>query len=409
MKFEIKLFLKKHLYKFIPAICIGLWAMYLLIRQDFGLNPVDFNVFYNSGKIIFKDPSNLYDIAGFYYMPSFCIFMAITFSLLPHQVAIYSFFIFNYILGVLMMLEFDKILKIMNVQERIKRFIYLLVITNGWVVYGMFFYNQTKYLLAFLFILVIRRELHYRKEEKAKDLKFYAINYSLLAFAIGLAPYFIFFLLIYLFNDIKPKETLMKENIKKYLLVVGIFAIQNFLFIIYPNLIFSFLKGSNYLKVIWYFRAYSFPRIYLVYFSMIGIIILLLATLILMFNTKLKIEEKFGFISIFIMLFCIYVDETLLIILIPLILLLFVPFLQKENQIYDFIKSNKYFLIGIISIISINFTIWELNTHFKYFPFLKNSFLAFFIYFRWIFSISIMIICLLLLYIKNSKNLENNH
>ena len=57
-------------------------------------------------------------------------------------------------------------------------------------------------IMGFLFFYVLRKELEYRNSNLKKDLKYYFWIYGLLAFAIAIFPYFIFFLLIRLIQKV---------------------------------------------------------------------------------------------------------------------------------------------------------------------------------------------------------------
>jgi len=386
----------------IPPIFIGLWAIYALISWGFDPLMNDFHIFYYSGRQILINPANLYEVRGFRYMPSFAMFFAISISLIPYNTAYYVFFIINYILGVLSTIEFNKILVFMNVKENIHRFIFLLVISNGYFVYYQFYFNQSKYLTFVIILVILRRELQYRIEQRPKDSNFYIINYGLIVFAIGMAPYFIFFLLIYLFQDISGKEIFKRENIRKYLILIFWFILQNILFILYPSQIISFADGFNrperrpdYFKLIylqeWVELSPSEIRIFAIVFS----IALFIITLILMFNDRLMIEEKFGYFAIAYIFIGIFSYTFLLgLILYSLVLLLFVPHLNEEFKGIEFIKNNRTVLIGISSILAIFFA-WSSFFLFDYIPGLKEYPIIIFYYLRWIFLLSIMIFSLI--------------
>jgi len=201
-----RVYIIDNLYLIIPAICIVLWAIFSLIHSNFSYISVDFMVFYRSGQIILHNPKLLYEDDRFLYMPSFAILFAISLSLLPVSISVIVFLLINYFMAVLSLLEYNKILTLMNLKEKIHRFLLLMIISNGFFVYYQFVFNQTKYILFFLILVVIRRELQSKKKIKIKDLKYFFINYSIFAFAIGIAPYFLFLLLIYIFHDIPYKS-----------------------------------------------------------------------------------------------------------------------------------------------------------------------------------------------------------
>ena len=211
----IKDIIISNLYIIIPAICILLWALHALYDTEFKSHSIDFKDFYNAGQQVFIDPLRIYD-SGFVYMPNMAFFFAISIALYPFSIAYKIFLIFNYVCALLVLKEYDKVLVMMDVKQKIQRFTFLMIISNGIYVYDQFFANQTKYLLFLLLIFILRREIQYNMQEKIKDLKFYLINYGLFILVIGMAPYFIFIFLIYIFQDIRIKELFDKVNIKKY-------------------------------------------------------------------------------------------------------------------------------------------------------------------------------------------------
>ena len=82
----------------------------------------------------------------------------------------------------------------------------------------------------------------WREEGREKDLRYMIITYALFVFAIGLVPYFIFLLFIYVLQDKELNVILSKNNLREYLLIIIMFIAQNLLFIIYPSLIFDFVN-----------------------------------------------------------------------------------------------------------------------------------------------------------------------
>jgi len=200
--------------------------------------------------------------------------------------------------------------------------------------------------------------MQYRKEGKEKDLKFYFINYALLVYAIGVAPYFIFLVFIYLFHDIRFRELLEKVNIQKYCILLVIFILENFLFVLYPSLISDFMKsfyhpaqGRNLLRMLWIEGLFEETRRQVIILIYVFNAILTIITLFLTFYKKLKIEERFSFFLLVFLFFGLYSFQfTLALVLFGFILLLFVPFLKQDVKGIEFIKSNKILLTGLLSI-----------------------------------------------------------
>ena len=401
---------KENLYLIIPAICIGLCALSYVVQMDFILFSLDFKTFYQSGKQIFKNPTKLYKNRGYLYMPSFALLFAISISLLPFTIASYIFLIINYVFAVLVILEYDKILILMNLKQKIHRFMFLMIISNGYFVYCQFLWNQTKYLLFFILVFIIRRELKYIKNEKEKDLKFYIINYGLFVFFIGIAPYFIFLFLIYIFQDIKFNQIFKKQNIKKYVLVALLFIAQNFLFFIYPSLIFDYLNGFNLPQrnrkayFLFYLREWIQVSGYtMVLLTIISTIILFFYSLILIYCNKLKIEQKFSYFALaYIFIGVFSFSDVLLLMLFSFVLLLFVPFLIQNAKGIEFFKSNAVLLTGLFSIVVI-FFISHRFIIYESFPELKVGFFVVFDKLRWIFFLSIMMISLIFLHSNKER------
>ncbi|GAJ25038.1 unnamed protein product, partial [marine sediment metagenome] len=179
---------------------------------------------------------------GYFYLPVFSLFFAIIAFLFPISIGQYVFFSIILIFAIFMTIEYNKILILMEVNKKIHRFIFLIIISNGFIVYRQFVLGQFKFIMGFLLVYVIRRELQVRKQDKEKNLKFYVINYGLLLIVVAIFPFFVLLLLIYIFQDINIKNLLNKRNLQKYCIVILMFAAQNFLFFIYPSYIFSFLN-----------------------------------------------------------------------------------------------------------------------------------------------------------------------
>ena len=165
---------KENLYLLIPIICFIVWGLIGGHAYKF-----EFYCYYGAGRTILTNPADLYKVINYFYLPSFAIFFAFTFSLLPIRVALIAFILFNYITGVFAILEFNKILILMDVKEKVHRFIFLILISNGFYVWLIFYVNQFKFLVLFILLLIIRREIQYRREGKEKDRNYYIINYGL--------------------------------------------------------------------------------------------------------------------------------------------------------------------------------------------------------------------------------------
>ncbi|MFX1256865.1 MAG: hypothetical protein ACFFAN_03320 [Promethearchaeota archaeon] len=101
-------------------------TIYSLLKLNLKVeNKTDFTIFYNAWTIFISEPQNLYDVRAYYYMPSF----SLVFCWLSYFDITNAYFIFlaiNLMLGILCILEFDKIMKLLNVDKNL-RIIFLLI------------------------------------------------------------------------------------------------------------------------------------------------------------------------------------------------------------------------------------------------------------------------------------------
>ncbi len=404
--------LKSNIYLIIPIFCIGLWCLYNLIHCNFTPFKNDFTNFYLGGQRILNNPTNLYKPFGKYtYTPALGTLFSVTISLLPHFYAQYVFYCVNLFLGVLFILEYDKILKLMHLEEQWHRFIFLLIISNGMIIYDLFYQNQFKFIVGVIFLFIIRREIQYKKENKEKTFVFYIIHYGLFVFAVGISPYFIFLLLMYLFQDIPFNELFNTRSIKKYFIVILWFILQNFLFILYPSLIFDFLSlffvSSNEGFIsLFYLREWFFLGNYFQLLNLILLLSIIAFTIVLIFQKDLSIEKKFIFSALVYVIFFTYAGRAL-ILLFPISMLAFVPYVNQNSKGISFIKENLILLIGLLSIVGIYFMLPE-ETIFKYLKFLSQYPFVIAVNLRWIFLLCVFYISLLILYLKMNLNDKTN-
>jgi len=408
---------KKNMYLIIPILCFSFWVFHCIYflntikyNQMGSLWDADFRVFYSAGKQVLQKPGNLYEIERYLYMPSFAIFFCFTFSLLPYEISFYLFYLFNWISGIFAILEFNKILILKDIQEKIHRFVFLIVISNGYLIWVIFYFNHFKFILFFLLLYIIRREIQYKKENREKNYQYYILNYGLLVFIIGMAPYFVFILLIYFFQEIPIKKLIYKKNLMQCLIVILWFIIQNITFILYPSQIMRFLEGFNrpsneprsayplYLKD---FLELSKSKMRTIVYIFTGILILITIILIALKN-KIEIENKFSLFFLAQLFFGVISYPYLIAyILFSFVLFLFVPFLKQDFQGFDFIKKNIFFFIGIFSVLGI-FLLIDNFIITIFFPAFNDLDLGFFaLYLILIFHI-IMLIGLFSLFIKEN-------
>ena len=413
---------KEKLHLIIPLFLFSFWAFHCInylntekLEQMGEFWDPDFRVFYDAGVQILKNPADLYNTPRFLYMPSFAIFFAFTFSLLPFRIAFYTFYFVNYIAGMLAILEFNRILILMDVKKKAHRLMFLIAISNGYLLWIIFYFNHFKFIVFLILLFIIRREIKYRKEKKEKKIKYYVLTYGLFVFVLGMSPYFIFLLFIYLFQDIKLKDIFKIESLKMYSIIIVWFIIQNITFILYPSQFFEFLEGFSrpaeevrgayplFLKDFIKLSSSEMKRI-----SQIFTWILVLITVILILNKNEKIEYKFGLFLLAYLFFGVISHPPLIAyICCSFALFLFVPFLKQDVKGYEFLKENIVPLIGLISILGISlftngFFTWV------FFPVIHEQDFGIFDTYRLLVLHIILLLCIFALYgTRYNKILKN--
>ncbi len=402
---------KENLYLIIPALCVFFWALYYFIKIGTFISYErywDFGIYNNAGKRIFTDPSKLYDVSNFYYLPNVAIFFAFGFSIFPLYISYYTFFLLNIIIGIFFVLEFNKVLKFMNLNSKFHRFLFLLIVSNGWFLHRIFTFSQTKLFVGLIIIYIIRREFQIKEENREKDLKYVLINYNILIFGIGMAPSFILILPIYLFHDIRLKEIAKIQNLKIYGTIITSFIIQNFLFILYPSLFFDFLSGyswglSHQFGANAYLHTLILPESFNTFYSIFATFFLLIVVSILICNKKLNLEIKIGYFAFAYLYFGMFSGFSLFHILLVFSLLLFVPYVNQEEKFFKFIKKNILLLIVLSFIVAISL-LPHISTIFKFFPFTEDFPIIVFTTLRYSLLIFGIGITLSLLILKNKFN-----
>ena len=311
------------------------------------MNVDDFSIYYYAGKKVFIDPLKIYNVIGYLYSPSFAYLYAITFCLFPILIAHYIHYIFILILAILFLIEFDKIILLKGINKKSYRFLFLIIMSNGYFIYNQFYFLNIKFLVVYVIMFILRRELEFREGYIEKSFKYYLLNYTLFIFIISIIPYLFFLFVIYLFHEIKIKEAFKIKNIQKYICSISILILQNILFIIYPNLIFIFLKGGfkqfksvNRIGVFNFEGLIRLSEILSFYYKILSTIFLFIIALAITFNDKWQIERKFGFFAIFFLFISPFVLYPIFIIPILLILILFIPYLKESEGNITFIKEN---------------------------------------------------------------------
>ena len=346
-----------------------------MFAGTFFLHPnYDFLNYYYCGRRFVNRPDDLYKDSseygyryGYKYLPNFAMFIGVPLFLLPSiEIAYYVFYIINIFFGLIFTILFNKLLYLLNVKEKIHRFLFLIVISNGWIVFQLYANNQIKYLVGIIILYIINRELKYNKLQIEKDFKYYFINLNLFVFVIGLAQYFVFLLLIYLFHNISVKKLFKKENIKKYLTIIVSFIAQNFLLFVYPGLIYDMIEISqkeqkrNDTKLKHFYLEYiddyviTLPSEFKLYISLTLNTILYIIILILILHRKLSLVEKFGYYSLSV-IFLNYIAFRILLNIIPFVCILYIKHMDQTKRGIEFIKENIIVLIGLFSISGLYF------------------------------------------------------
>jgi hypothetical protein len=297
---------------------------------------IDFDAYYYAGKSIFLNPALVYSeyiIPQFVYLPGFaCLFAPL--SMLPYEVALIVYFIILAIFSELSLFYLDKILTLKKVGIEIK-FAILMIISGGAVIILNFELLQTKFIVSFLVLLFLKREI---EKKQNKDLKFYIIQLFLIAVIVSILPYMVFIALIYLFH--RENRFLKSIQIKKILIFSLELLIINIIFLIYPLLISDFFErilnqflfGDNYilhhraLPIMVFYYADNLFNYDIPWDSIGGIISISMVIINTLYHSYSRepLEIKIGrFFLIFLLMSSPFYPWTHYAVLIPLILLLF--------------------------------------------------------------------------------------
>ena len=404
--------LRENLYFIIPIYCIICWAIYYVLIVNFLLSQVsyDFTNYYYCGERVLTKPNDLYrkNIEhgvryGYKYLPSFAVIVGVPLYLMPSiEIAYKVFYIINVFVGILFVILFNKLLYFMKIEKKRLRILFLFISTNGWLILQQFRHNQTKFWIIVMLLYILIREFKAKEFLIEKNLKYYIINYNIFLIVIGFFPNFIFYFLIYIFHEIHGRELFSKKNIIKYGIIIISFIAQNFLFILSPDLIFDFIEMY---QIEQSRKGFILDLFYLLYFNKyfdtltegtiatISITMDIILYSILIFLTvikKLNLIEKFGFLSLSILVLN-YVAYRISVVLLPLICLLFISFLNKNEERMDFLKKNKILLIGLIAIFGIYIIPHENKYQYPYFEGITLIFL---------FLVITLVTSILILYIK---------
>lgn len=371
--------LKLRLEIILPFFCTLVWAFVAVFKDNFYIDPIDYHIYYEAGKDIFTDPSRVYT-RGFYYLPvSAMLFFPLSFFSLT--VSTYLYFLILIIFGLLLLVEFRKILILNEISDARLQLLILLLISNGYAWMFQFDLLNIKIVIAYLIVLVIRRELSMRKGEIEEDLKFKILQVNLFLLFIALVPPLIPICIIYLLKDVdfgNFKEIIGKSKLKDYGLFVSFFLIQNIMFLIFPSLISGFLDGMSvfdkpeltlnlsYSEIIQN-RIMSpvSPLLLIACFlnlgnssilSLVSIIIVFVVTIAISLIKNERIEYQIALCFLSYLFFNIFLKKTNYIHIVPIIMLLFIedesfpksfPELSV-SALFNFLKDNINFIIGLL-------------------------------------------------------------
>ncbi|MFX0072856.1 MAG: hypothetical protein ACFFAO_17400 [Candidatus Hermodarchaeota archaeon] len=358
------MFKREKTYLLIPFLFITFWLTLYVVGRQFNSRLKDFVSLYGAGEMILNDPERLYEVSGYFYTPLFAIFMSLLAFFFNYDDTYYILLFLSYFSYFFCVYELDKILVLKKVNKKNIRILFLLIL-SGFFSYIQFFNNQTKIFLLLFFLIFVRREIQYKKVDK--DLKYYFINFSLFAFIIGIAPYFIIVLVIYFTHGISSiKELFKPDKIKHYVLFLSIFILQNFLFLIYPFLFLEFIKN-----IIFPTNAHATGEYLFIYISdtftkewmrvapyilYIFTFILIIIVLFIISRKNINLNEKFSYFSLSYFFLGTYSWQFILaIITIPFITFLFIPYLKEKELVSKSTKNYKLALIGLICAILISF------------------------------------------------------
>lgn len=352
--------LKKNCYLIIPIIIIAIWAFIAILKRlpldHRGIFISDFGYYYQYSLRWFAEPDKIYE-TRYYYHPFTLVFFFLFYGFLPLFYAHWLNMILNFVFYSLLMIEADKLLKFANLNKFLHRLIILIVCFNGWHIYMNFFYNTFKPFVAFVIIFLLRREIQFNQEDRKKSLFYYFINYYLFFLILCISPYLVYFFIIFFFYDIPLKDLFKKKYLGRYIMLLIVLISQNYLFLIYPNLIEGFLSGllfpSESLGEPYFFYLFlpTFVSISMrTTLTLIIVIFLLIMAIIITIMPKLNLQQKFSYYALFHFTFSPFRNYYFLALLLPLVMIIYIPFLKENDNFFTFIKKNILIVIGCCAI-----------------------------------------------------------
>ncbi len=407
-------FLDHYLIKLCGIILTAFWSIFGLFyfKAFYYRGSGDFLTFYKAFRMFLSNPSNLYGVHAFFYFPSFALVFC-WLGLFSYDVAYIIYSVFCGIVTFFIILEIEKILKLLNINTKIMKMIIAGIIFSGWGNVLLVVAGQKEALLIFTLLFVVRRELAYPKEKK--NWKYYLLNNSLFLFTIGTAPYMVFFFIITLFYDIKISELFRKDNVKNYLIIVISFLIQNCLFLIYPNLIFDYFTQSVEFTELNQWKFHMFIDLFPIYgpglveifnslyypFLITDFIACLLITF---YPTNRALYERFGIFSTIHIFLDVFKGWYEWVMLIPVMALLILKYIKEKDKFFDNIKTNLIPVCALVMLLIFKHNNPYISFFFHNFPFLQIGILFYIVSVRCIIIIGAFAIFFILSDIKAKKN-----
>ncbi|MBD3198043.1 MAG: DUF2029 domain-containing protein [Candidatus Lokiarchaeota archaeon] len=367
----------------IPILSLLFWAFIAILKDGFFIDPIDFSAYYYAGRYIFTNPDAVYLVphpSYFYYLPFIAVLFS-PFSLIDIQTAAWLYYVVLLLFGIMSIIEFNRILTLKMDLNPYYKLLSLFIIMGGYQLMVQFDLLNIKIIIMFLIIFFIRREYSQSKHEKYHKnpnwFQFWQI--IILCSIIAMNPSLVFIIIIFLFYKVDYKDVIKKEQIKKYLIFLLIFTLQNFMFLIYPSLISDFLNGFSHVKTVDSFDLFispsyvveesiTFPISFLgslnliiqldtTFLAILSVLIITFITIYLSFFKDYAIDIKLAYFFLFSLFFNVFFKKTFILILIPTLILLLYHFYNfNEDKTQKTFSKNKILLaIGLAMLLILNY------------------------------------------------------
>jgi hypothetical protein len=351
---------KKNWLIILPILVILFWGIFCLIHENFYLTKyeTDFTYFYDAGHRIANNPLTLYDVSQYYHLPIFA-YSFIFISMFPYWNAMLVMFAINIIVGILFVIELNKVFQLMNIKNNLTRAVYISIICSSWNIYLQFYYCQVKIIVVLILIFVIRREIQYKEQKKSFNSKkkfwYYFINYFLIAYSLSITPYMIFFYLILFMDDFGKGNLFKRESLMKMGGFVGIIVAQNFIFIIHPILFIEYISGVSFFHL--YYLVDILPYLSFNIFQILSIpfLIILISLNLLILFSNYDLKTKMGLSGVVYLLFNGYGTSGHFIYIMLMFFLLIAQVKERESFIKTIKeKENRLVILGMLFILILN-------------------------------------------------------